>query len=63
MQHYQSKIDYAIGAGGMSAPAWIEYANMIQTGFGTLAAVVGALLVVGRFILFVRDWNKGRDDA
>jgi hypothetical protein len=63
MQQYQPKIDYAIGSMGLSAPIWVDYLNMVKEGAGAVAAVMGLVLVTGRVILMIRDWNKGKDDA
>ena len=56
----QKAIDTATIGAGLSAPWWVP---AMTTWLGWIAALFAALLAIGRFVAFVRDWRNGRKDG
>lgn len=53
----QRVVDAATVGAGLSAPWWVGYTTQW---LGWLAAIFAALLAIGRFWMFVRDWRNGK---
>jgi hypothetical protein len=47
-------IDGAVGTGGMSIPLWM---NVLNTGLQEVLLIGGAILIVVRVMLAVREWH------
>lgn len=53
----KNAIDGTLGTLGVSSPIWLQY---IETGSKTIVLIGGAMLVVIRVAIAIRDWRNGK---
>jgi hypothetical protein len=51
-------LDYIIGAGGATAPAWLQWVHMVSDMAAAVAAIGGVMLVSLRIALAIREWKN-----
>jgi hypothetical protein len=60
MDNVKLYIDSTLGTAGITAPVWVEY---LSTGLGVFTLLVGAGLMVLRFLIALREWRAGKKDG
>lgn len=54
-------IDYSIGAGGVTSPAWLPYLTEIASHVAGLVTIYGgAALILIRIAIAIREWMQNR---